>query len=122
MCLLSSFHCHSKNSSIGLQAQIRLTALLVSLAYFSAGCSGISPTQSAVSPGVAPAIRMSISPTSGAVASGSKQQFAALAANTKNTGVIWSASQGTILNTGLFIAPVVVARTPVTVTAKSAAD
>src|SRR5882762_4545763 len=68
------------------------------------------------------AVAVSTSPTSASVASAGTQQFTATVTGSTNTAVIWSATAGTISNSGLFTAPAVSANTTVTVTATSQAD
>ncbi len=72
---------------------------------------------------------VSISPTSGSVATGATQQFTATVTGTSNTSVTWSLSGGagqnlgTISSAGLYTAPTSVpSPASVTVTAKSVAD
>jgi hypothetical protein len=72
--------------------------------------------------GSAPAISVSVSPTSASVASGGTQQFSALVSGTGQTGVTWKASAGTISSSGFLTAPPVSTTTNVTVTAISVAD
>jgi hypothetical protein len=80
---------------------------------------------------VAPAITISISPTSDTVRVNRTQQFTASVQNTSNTGVTWSvngilggnATVGTISTSGLYRAPSAVPNpSTVTVTATSVAD
>ena len=75
-----------------------------------------------VQPSVHRQISVSVSPTLVTHASGGTQQFTATVANTSNQAVTWSASAGTISNTGLFTAPVVSTTTTVNVTAISVAS
>jgi hypothetical protein len=67
-------------------------------------------------------IALTVTPSSVTLASGAVQQFTATVQGTANTRVNWSASAGTITNSGLFTAPVVAKTTAVTVTVTSAAD
>src|SRR5205814_996544 len=69
-----------------------------------------------------PMISISVSPSSTSLASGSTQQFAASVQGTSNTAVSWSASSGTISNSGFFTAPTVTSNSSITVTATSASD
>jgi hypothetical protein len=64
----------------------------------------------------------SISPTSASLLSGGTQQFTATVTGSANTAVTWSASAGSISNTGLFTAPNATGFTNITVTATSVAD
>jgi hypothetical protein len=70
----------------------------------------------------ASAVSVTVSPTSGAVASGGSEQFTAQVTNTTNTGVGWTASIGSITAAGLFTAPMVSTDQAATVTATSTAD
>ena len=67
-------------------------------------------------------IVVAISPTTATVTSGGTQQFTATVTGTANTAVTWSATSGSVSNTGLFTAPQVQNNTTVTVTATSVAD
>jgi hypothetical protein len=67
-------------------------------------------------------IIVTLSPTSASLASGATQQFTATVRETSDTRVIWSASAGTISNTGLFTAPLAQTMSAVAVTATSVAD
>jgi hypothetical protein len=69
-----------------------------------------------------PPVSVTISPSSGTVASGGTQPFTSTVANTTNQAVTWTATAGTISATGLFTAPVVSTNTTITVTASSVAD
>jgi hypothetical protein len=70
----------------------------------------------------APKVQVEITPATSSLASASKLQFTAATRNTSNPAVQWSASAGTISNTGLFTAPTVSSNRSVTVTATSVAD
>ena len=67
-------------------------------------------------------ITVQVTPTSATVTSGGTQQFTATVTGTGNTGVTWSATQGTISGSGLYTAPVVTKNTSASVTATSVAD
>jgi Putative Ig domain len=67
-------------------------------------------------------ISIAISPTATRMASGKSQRFSATLEGTSNTAVFWSASAGSVSNSGIFTAPDVTTDTRVTVTATSAAD
>jgi Putative Ig domain len=67
-------------------------------------------------------VSLAISPTSATLTSGATQQFSATVQGTGNTAVTWSASAGTISNSGMFTAPVVANSASVSVTATSLAD
>src|SRR2546426_9248163 len=65
---------------------------------------------------------VSIAPGNSAIAAGLRQQFTATVTNTNNTAVTWSAGEGTISSSGLYVAPVVVSQTTTTITATSVYD
>ena len=67
-------------------------------------------------------ISVAISPAATRMASGKSQQFSATVQGTSNTAVIWSASAGSVSNTGVVTAPTVTADTNVMVIATSGAD
>ncbi len=62
---------------------------------------------------------ISVSPRSASIVSQAVQQFTATVTGTSDTGVIWSATAGTISSTGSFTAPKVTRNTSVTLTATS---
>jgi hypothetical protein len=64
-------------------------------------------------------IVVQVSPANATVVSGGTQQFTATVTGTSNVAVTWSATAGTMSNSGLFTAPVVSAITMATVTATS---
>ena len=68
------------------------------------------------------AVSISVSPSSSSLISGSSQQFTATVNNTSNTGVMWSATGGTITSGGVFTAASVSSPTSAVVTATSVAD
>jgi len=74
----------------------------------------VTPAQSAIS--------VSVSPLQPALTSGQQYQFTATVTGTSHTAVTWSAGQGTISTSGLYIAPVVSTNTTTSVTATSGAD
>lgn len=95
--------------------------------------SQADPTKSAtavITVTAAPAVAVSINPTSANVQTGATQQFSATVSNTANTVVTWqvngvtggNATVGTINSTGLYTAPASVPAGSVTVTAVSQAD
>src|SRR5205823_3910805 len=92
----------------------------------SQGNSGRVHTQITISASSSPnyvsSITVVVSPTSASVASGGTQQFSATVQGTSNTAVSWSASSGTISNSGFFTAPTVTSNSSITVTATSASD
>jgi hypothetical protein len=67
-------------------------------------------------------VKVSVSPASATLLSNQKQQFTAAVSGTSNTGVIWSATAGSVNASGLYTAPAVSAQTNVVVTATSNAD
>ena len=67
-------------------------------------------------------VAVAVTPATASVASGTSTQFTALVTNTSNVAVTWSATSGTISNTGLYNAPTVSANTTATVMATSTAD
>lgn len=99
------------------------TAPTTSGTYTVTATSVASPTASAtvnVIVGTSTGVHVTISPTGPTVAFGQQVQFTATVTGTSNTAVIWTASEGTITQTGLFTAPSAVES--VSVTASSAAD
>ena len=69
-----------------------------------------------------PPISVSVSPASATVSSGGTQQFHASVLNTSNTAVLWSATDGSVSNSGMLSAPSVLSNIAVTVTATSMAN
>jgi hypothetical protein len=69
----------------------------------------------------APVVSISISPTSASLQTGQTRQFTATVSGTSNTAVTWSATGGSISNTGLYTAGPI-ANSNFTVTATSVAD
>ena len=67
-------------------------------------------------------ITLAVTPSSVTLATGVAQQFTATVQGTPRTGVIWSASAGTITSSGLFTAPATPSTSAITITATSAAD
>ncbi len=67
-------------------------------------------------------VLLSVHPTSAAVTSGLTLQLASEVKGTSDTRVTWTATAGSISETGLFTAPLVTAPTVVTITATSVAD
>lgn len=67
-------------------------------------------------------IRVTVSPASANVVSNQTQTFTATVTGTENTAVTWSASAGSITNSGVYTAPAVGAATTVWITANSVAD
>lgn len=67
-------------------------------------------------------IRVSQTPQSATLSSNQKEQFTATVSGTSNTGVIWSATAGSVDSTGLYTAPKVTSKTNAMVTSTSVAD
>jgi Ricin-type beta-trefoil lectin domain-like/HYDIN/CFA65/VesB-like, Ig-like domain len=78
--------------------------------------------QVSVAEGPPPAVSVSISPASASIVPSGSQQFAATVTGSTNTAFSWSATAGSISNSGLFTAPTVTTNTTVTVTATSQAN
>jgi len=68
------------------------------------------------------AVSVTVSPTSGTVASGASQQLTAQVKHATNTEVTWSTSAGSITSGGMFYAPVVTSDGTATIVATSVAD
>lgn len=100
------------------------------LACLCVGCAGISSSagnQSSASNNSN--FKVSLSPATATISSGTQRQFAATVTSTgrelvggTSTEIVWHASAGTISSGGLFTAPTVTSSTTVTVTATSVAD
>ena len=67
-------------------------------------------------------VKVSVSPASATLFSNQKQQFTATVSGTSNTGVIWSATAGSVDANGLYTAPTVNSQSNAVVTATSKAD
>jgi hypothetical protein len=92
---------------------------LLLLVLLSVSCT---PVQSAKSPAPSStnsAVSVKISPTTANLSSSNSLQFAATVSQASNTAVTWSASAGTISDSGFFVAPSVSSQTSVTITATS---
>ena len=101
---------------------IVVTALLLCLTGLTAACGSL-PSQSAGTTNAStPSTALSLSPNSATVASQEQLQFIARISGTPNTAVTWSATAGTISNSGFFTAPKVTSNTPVIITATSVAN
>ncbi|HLZ43896.1 MAG TPA: putative Ig domain-containing protein [Candidatus Sulfotelmatobacter sp.] len=96
---------------------VALFAVIASVLWLTS-CTGVSsgPGQNS-NP-----IVVSVTPPAASIRSSASQQFTAMVSNTSNTGVNWSASQGSISASGVYTAPTVTANTKVTITATSMAD
>jgi len=97
----------------------RLTHCLARAAAISSclalwGCAGISASKSLATAATTPII--SVSPATVYLPTGGQRQFRAIVTSTNNTAVIWSATQGTITQAGLFTAPQFSGSLTVTVT------
>lgn len=118
MFLESSPDYERATAPFNLSKQFGFVLLLSALAYFSSGCAGIS--NSAPRQPQASSDKISLSPATLTISSGAQQQF--IATSTGNPLFVWSASAGTISNTGMFTAPSVTSSMKVKVTATNAAD
>ena len=67
-------------------------------------------------------VEITISPSTASVVSGGDLQFQAAVKNSSNTGVVWSASQGSVTGNGVFTSPKLTEGATLTITATSAAD
>jgi hypothetical protein len=132
MLLESSPDYQRNNPLVTYIKQFGIALLLSAAAWISTGCSGVSfaaPTQSSVlkqavrlpPTNASSSIKLTVSPALATVVSGAQQQFVATLTSTSNTKVVWSASAGTITNTGLFTAPSVTSATAVRVIATNTA-
>jgi Putative Ig domain len=99
-----------------------LAALAVLFAIVT-GCNSLQPGQSAAEkPTQASQVKVNVAPASINLTAGSRQQFSAIVNGTANLDVTWSASAGTISNTGVFEAPALAKGTQISIVATSAAD
>jgi hypothetical protein len=97
-------------------------ALLLATVLGMTACSNTMQSMAPASSKGNPAARIALSPGSSSVPSGGSLQFTALVEDTRDTGVRWSASIGTISDKGLFSAPAVSSSQAVVVVATSTAD
>ena len=109
--------------------QLFITVCLVGLIIVTSACNNLSSlsstggkTGSSTSSGQTNTVRVTLNPSSTTVASGGTLQFTAAVENTPVTGVIWSASTGTINSSGLLYAPKVSDTQPLVVRATSVAN
>jgi hypothetical protein len=65
-------------------------------------------------------VAISLSPGTGTLVAGSRQQFTSTVTNSSDSAVIWSASMGQVSRDGLYVAPEVQSETEIRVTARSA--
>ena len=115
----------SLNSTTGTISGTPLASGTYSFAVIATDAAGTSSRETGFTLAVAEAaIRASItiSPANARVYSGDIQQFTAKVINTDKPGVTWTASAGSISNTGVFTAPVVTVQSTVRVTAIMVAD
>ncbi len=106
MALISPNFRPASGKSSQLHKAIIAFSLICAVAFFETACStgmGLSSTQVANLSGQDPTI--SLTPTSATLAPSAKQQFTATIEGSSNTAVTWSASAGSITNTGLYTAP-----------------
>src|SRR3979411_1472216 len=97
-------------------------ALLLATVLGMTACSNTMQSMAPASPKGNVAARIALSPGSSSVPSGGTLQFIARAEDTRDTGVRWSASIGSISDEGLFSAPAVTSSQTVMVVATSTAD
>ena len=98
-----------------------VVSLLLCLAGLTTACSSL-PSQTGTGATTSPnsySTGISLSPGSATLSSLQQLQFTARITGSANTAVTWSASAGTISNSGFFTAPKVTSNTPVTITAIS---
>ena len=110
-------------ASVSFLKQFVTAFLLSALAGILTGCNGISTSPvSPVNPSPVANTRISLSPSTVTITSGSTQQFVATLSGNSDTSVIWHTSAGTISGNGILTAPAVTSSTKVIVTAVSAAE
>ncbi len=88
----------------------------------SANGSQLSTAHVTITPALAQAVSVSVSPNSTTVRSGQTSQFSAVVYGASNTGVTWTARLGSISSSGTYIAPNVTQQSQDSVTATSLAD
>jgi hypothetical protein len=103
------------------QSTERLTLEALGLKSFP-GAGATAPSMAEFFGSSTSTISVSILPTSVTVASGGTQQFTDTVTGTTKSAVTWSATKGTVSNTGLYTAPTVTSNTTATVKATSVAD
>jgi len=113
----------SLNSTTGTISGTPLVSGTYRFAIIATDAAGTSSQEKGFTLAVAevPTVSISVLPASATVHSGGTQQFTAVI-NNNHLGVTWSASAGSISNTGLFTAPVVAAQSTAIVTASVVAD
>jgi putative Ig domain-containing protein len=99
-----------------------VAALLLACVLATTACSNTMQSMASGSAKGNAAARIALSPGSSSVPSGGTLQFTALVEDTRDTGVRWSTSIGTISDKGLFTAPRVTSSQTVVVVATSTAD
>jgi hypothetical protein len=99
-----------------------VVALLLTSVLGMTACSNTMQSMAPASSKGNVAARIALSPGSSSVPSGGTLQFTALVEDTRDTGVRWSASIGSISDKGLFSAPAVTSSQTVMVVATSTAD
>ena len=97
-----------------------LFVLILAFVVSNSGCAGVTAASKASTVKVSAAISVSITPANVSIQAGGTQQFTATVTGLANTSVTWSATAGSISNSGLYTAPT--AAGSYTVTATSAAD
>src|ERR1700676_2095521 len=100
-----------------------VVSLLLCLAGLTTACSSLPSQTGTAGSSTSPSsnsTRISLSPGSATLGSQQQLQFTARISGSDNTAVTWSASAGTISDSGFFTAPKVTSSTPVTIIATSA--
>jgi Putative Ig domain len=100
-------------------ANLLVLSFLLALACVMAACGSASQGASSVASLENSSTAISLSPSTGTVASLGQLQFTASMRGTANTAVTWWSNAGTVSPGGLFTAPGVNANTPVTIIAAS---
>jgi hypothetical protein len=99
--------------------------LLLAVALIDTSCATAAQAtaaQAGGAVGVGNPVKVGLFPTSVTLLSNGKQQFTATLSGTSNTGVKWTATEGSIDRNGLYTAPTVTVQTSVVVTATLDAD
>lgn len=101
-----------------------IVAVTLALLTFPVSCALGGSAQSAqpASPTQSSQIKVAVSPSTVDLTAGAQQKFTATVVGSSNTAVTWSASYGSISNTGLFIAPAAKSGTQITIIATSVAN
>lgn len=122
MCLYLRCHEAHKVSSLRKPSATQLLLcliILLPLAMLNVSCSSVSAHSAAPSVADVPAVSVRIAPAEANIAAGGSQQFNATVKGTSNSAVTWSATEGTISNTGFFVAPKQTRQAPIVITATS---